>query len=123
LYRGGYSGSLVGLGGDFLLVLLRGCKTSQGFVGRGCTAAEEVIVHVYKEPAFGADPLSAVPVCACFDRVVMSFAGYPEQFVQVWERTEADLCPSAPPLVGVVVVVFHLSVSDTIVIVAGAPVE
>ena len=123
MYRGGHSGSLVGVGRDFFLVLLRGCKVGQGFAERGCAAAEVVIVHVYEEPAFGADPLSSVPVCVCFDRVEMSFAGYPEQFFWVWERTVADLCPMAPALAGVVVVVFHLSVSDTIVVVAGGPVE
>ena len=96
MYRGGHSGSLVRVGGDFFLVLLRGCKVSQGFTGRGHAAAEVVIVHVYEEPAFGADPLSSVPVCACFDRVEMLFTGYPEQFVRVWERTVADLCPTAP---------------------------
>ena len=117
MYRSGHSGSLVGVGGNFFLVLLRGCKVVQGFAGRGWAAAEVVIVHVYEEPAFGADPLSSVPVCACFDRVEMSLAGYPEQFVQVWERTVAGLCPTAQALAGVVVVVFHLSVSDTIVII------
>jgi len=123
LYRGGHSGSLVVVGGDFFLVLLRGYKVGQGFAGRGCAAAEVVIVHVYKEPAFGADPLSSVPVCTCFDRVEMSFAGYPEQFVQVWKSTVADLCPTAPALAGVVLVVFYLLVSNIIVIVAGSPVE
>ena len=105
------------------MVLLRWCKVGQWFTGRGCAAAEVVIVHVYEEPAFGADPLSSVPVCACFDRVEMSFAGYSEQFVRVWERTVADLCLTVPALAEVVVVVFHLSVSDTIVVVAGGPVE
>jgi len=123
LYRGGHSGSLVRVGADFFLVLLRGCKVSQGFAGWGCAAAEVVIVHVYEELAFGADQLSSVPVYLCFDRVEMSFTGYPEQFIQVWERTVADLCPTVPALAGVVVVVFHLSVSDTIVVVAGGPVE
>ena len=123
MYRGGHSGSLVGVGRDFFLVLLRGCTVGQGFAGKGCAAVEVVIVHVYEELAFGADPLSLVPVCTCFDRVEMSFAGYPEQFVRVWERTVTDLCLTVPALAGVVVVVFYLSVNDTIVVIAGSPVE
>ena len=78
------------------MVLLTGCKVGQGFAGRGFAAAEVVIVHDYEEPAFGADPLSSVPVCAYFDRVEMLFVGYPEQFIWVWERTVTDLYPTAP---------------------------
>ena len=51
------------------MVLLRGRDVGQG-VPRGCRAATEVVVfHIDKEPAFGADPLSPVPVCVGFDGV------------------------------------------------------
>ena len=50
----------------------------QGNAG-GCSAAAELVVfHVHKEPAFGADPLSSVPVRACFDGVETLFTGYLE---------------------------------------------
>jgi len=56
-------------GYDVFLVLLRGRDVGQG-VPRGCHAATEVVVfHIDKEPAFGADPLSPVPVCVGFDGV------------------------------------------------------
>jgi len=43
----------------------------------GCSAAAGVVVfHVHEEPAFGADPLSSVPVRVCFDGVETLFAGY-----------------------------------------------
>ena len=63
-------------GCDVFLILLRGRDVGQG-VPRGCRAAAEVVVfQIDKEPAFGADPLSPVPVRACFDGVEASSAGY-----------------------------------------------
>ena len=47
-----------------------------GFTWRCSTAAEVVVFCVHVEPAFGADPLSSMPVRACFDGVVALFAGY-----------------------------------------------
>ena len=61
---------------DVFLILLRGSDVGQG-VPRGCRAAAEVVFfHVDQELAFGADPLSSVPVCVCFYGVEVSFAGY-----------------------------------------------
>ena len=63
-------------GCDVFLILLRGRDVGQGVPRGGGAAAEVVVFHVDKEPAFGADPLSSVPVRACFDGVEASFAGY-----------------------------------------------
>ena len=55
---------------------MRGRDVGQGVLWGSGTAVEVVVFHVNKEPAFGADPLSLMPVCTCFDGVEVSFAGY-----------------------------------------------
>jgi len=64
------------VGFHVFLIFLWWRDVRQGFTW-GCSAAAEVVVfHVHEELAFGADPLSSVPVHACFDEVEASFAGY-----------------------------------------------
>jgi len=48
------------------LVFLWWRKVSQGVLRGSGTAAEVVVFHVDKEPAFGADLLSLLPVCTGF---------------------------------------------------------
>ena len=48
----------------------------QGFTWGYSAAAEMVVFHVHEEQVFGADPLSSVPVRACFGGVEVLFARY-----------------------------------------------
>ena len=72
------------IGGGFLqgcgvfLTFLSGRDVSQGFPQGGGTTADLVVFHVDQEPAVGADPLSLMPVRACFEGVEVSFACYCE---------------------------------------------
>jgi len=68
-----------------------------------------------------------VPVCTCLAGVEVSFPGYLDEFVGVGHGAVAHLAvaavaaAAAAPL-GVVVVIFHLAVSATVIVVAGGPV-
>jgi len=82
-----------------------------------------VVFHVHEEQVFGADPLSSVPVRACFGGVKVLFTGYFEYFVRVWERAVAVYRLAAAASVRVVVIVLALAVGVAVVIVAGRPVQ
>ena len=91
-------------------------------------AVKVVVFHVHEELAFGADPLSLMPVCASFDRLEVPFADYLGKFVGVGHWAVAHLvvaatAAAASALLRVVVVVHHLVVRVAVVIVAGCPVE
>jgi len=85
-----------------------------------------MVFYVHEEPALGADQLPLVPVCTCLDGVEVSFPGYLDKFMGVWHQAVAHLAvaavvaAAAAPL-GVVVVVFHLSVGAAVVVIAGCP--
>jgi len=93
----------------------------------GCGTTPEVMVfYVHEELALQTDPLPSVPVCTCLDRVEVSFPGYLDEFVGVGHRAVAHLVVAAVAAVataplGVVVIVFHLSVGAAVVIIAGCP--
>jgi len=59
-----------------LLVFLWWCDVSQRVPRGSGTAAEVVVFHVDKEPAFGADPLSLPPVCRGFAWVEVLVVDY-----------------------------------------------
>jgi len=110
------------------MVFLPRCDVGPGGA-RCCGAAAEVVVfHVHEESAFGADPLSSVTVCASINGVKVSFPGYFDDFVGVQHRAVAHLVlaavvGAADASLGVVVVVFHLSVGAAVVVTAGCPME
>jgi len=89
---------------------------------------EVMVFYVHEEPALRADPLPSVPVCTCLDGVEVSFPGYLDEFVRVGLRAVAHLvvaavaAAAAAPL-GVVAVVFHLSVGAAVFVIAGCPME
>jgi len=60
------------------LIFLWWRDVPQGTPCGSCTAAEVVVFHIDKELAFGADPLSPMPVRTGFDGVEVSLAGYVE---------------------------------------------
>ena len=59
-----------------LLVFLWGRDIGQGVPQGSSTAAEVVVFHVDKKLAFGADPLSLLPVCTGFAWVEVLVADY-----------------------------------------------
>ena len=59
-----------------LLLFLWWRDVGQGVLLGSGTTAEVVIFHVDKEPAFGADPLSLLAVCAGFAWVEVLVADY-----------------------------------------------
>jgi len=85
-----------------------------------------VVFHVHEESAFGADWLSSVPFRTSVNGVEVSFPGYLDEFTGVGHRAVTNLAvaavavAAAAPL-GVVVVVFHLSVGAAVIIIAGCP--
>jgi len=111
-----------------LLVFLWWRDVGQGGAW-GCGTTMEVIVfYVHEEPALRADPRPSVPVCTCLNGVEVSFPGYLDEFVGMGHRAVAHLmvaavvAVAATPL-GVVVVVFHLSVGAAVVVIVGCPME
>jgi len=60
------------------LIFLWWRDVPQGAPRGSGTAPEVVVFHVDKKPAFGADPLSPMPVRTGFDGVEVSLAGYVE---------------------------------------------
>jgi len=85
-----------------------------------------MVFYVHEELALRTDPLPSVPVCTSLDGVKVSFPGYLDEYVGVGHRVVAHLsvavvvAAAAAPL-GVVVVVFHLSVGAAVVVIAGSP--